>query len=107
MKDHWLAVCGVVLTGLFLLPVMAMAGMQADMSKMGDQAMQAGEKLTRGAANVAMGWMEFPKMTLRSEGPGVGMQRAIRRTFGGLTDLVTFPVEPYDETYIEPEYFSP
>ncbi|MDP8263270.1 MAG: hypothetical protein P9M13_08205 [Candidatus Ancaeobacter aquaticus] len=64
-------------------------------------------KLSRGVSNVALGWAEIPKLALRKEGPMEGLERAATRTGGGFVDVMTFVLPPYDEEYIEPEYFSP
>ena len=71
-------------------------------------------KLSRGALNTALGWMEVPYRITerdRSDQPvysfvhgflyGIGM--ATVRTLYGLWDLVTFPLPPYDGPTLDPE----
>jgi putative exosortase-associated protein (TIGR04073 family) len=85
-----------------------MDGVNSNVMGMAEKSNDCMYKLSRGVANVALGWAEFPKMSMSKEGPGVGLQRAAARTGGGLIDIVTFPMASEDEkSYIEPEYFSP
>jgi len=86
----------------------AMDGMSAGAMGIAERSNDCMYKLSRGVANVALGWAELPKMSMRDEGPGEGIQRAMTRTGGGLMDILTFPLASEDEkNYIEPEYFSP
>lgn len=74
-------------------------------------------KFVRGVANVATGWMEFPKqivITFKDDGiakgifvgplKGVGM--TLVRTVSGVGEIVTFfhPFPGFYEPYFEPEY---
>ena len=73
------------------------------------------DKLGRGLINGATGWCEYPKQiveTSREENAAVGLTwgqvkgvgMGIARTGAGIYDTVTFPVPPYDEPIMEPEY---
>jgi len=85
-----------------------MQGMNDGVMGMAEKSNDCMYKLSRGVANVALGWAELPKMCMTNEGPGVGLQRAAARTGGGMMDILTFPMASEDEkSYIEPEYFSP
>jgi putative exosortase-associated protein (TIGR04073 family) len=74
-------------------------------------------KLVRGIANVATGWVEFPKqiyLTYRDEGPasgtfvgplkGIGM--TVARTVTGVGEALTFfvPYPGFFDPYFEPTY---
>lgn len=74
-------------------------------------------KATRGVANVATGWLEFPKqiyVTFKEDGPAKGifvgplkgMGMAVIRTVVGALEIATFPVPypGYYEPYFEPAY---
>lgn len=86
-----------------------MEGMNTAAMGMAEKSNDCMYKLSRGVANVALGWAELPKMCMtKNEGPGVGLQRAATRTGGGMMDILTFPMASGDEkNYIEPEFFSP
>jgi hypothetical protein len=95
----------VACVGLWL-PGQAMADFDfSTMEKFGDHAFHATNRLTRGAINVATGWAEMPKMSLRMDPQG-GLERAGHRTYSGLMDMAMFAMEPHGESAIEPDYFS-
>lgn len=74
-------------------------------------------KFVRGVANVATGWMEFPKqivITFKDDGiakgifvgPLKGIGMTIIRTVSGVGEMATFfhPFPGFYEPYFEPEY---
>lgn len=80
-------------------------------------AANAGEKLRRGLANFATGWVEIPiamDKAIKESNPvfGVligtvkGTVKGITRTAAGVYDVVTFPIPPYGKTWINPEFIG-
>ena len=80
-------------------------------------AANAGSKLRRGLANFATGWVEIPiamDKSIKESNPvfGVivggikGTVTGIVRTASGLFDMVTFPVPPYEKTWLNPEFIG-
>lgn len=78
-------------------------------------AANAGDKLRRGLANFATGWVEIPtemNKSIKESNPvfGVlvgtikGTAKGIVRTAAGVFDTVTFPIPPYDKTWVKPEF---
>ncbi len=73
------------------------------------------DKLGRGVANVATGWMDVPKeMEKRSDddsnlfaallvAPVKGLLKAVGRTVVGAYEIVTFPIPTY-KPVIDPEF---
>lgn len=111
------------LVAVLLACVVAAGEAQADATKSIDtsSAQEVVEgmanKLARGVANIATGWMEFPKqiaLTMQEEGVAKGMMvgplkgvgMAFARTAAGVGEAVTFPVAwpEFYEPYLEPEY---
>ena len=80
-------------------------------------AANAGSKLRRGLANFATGWVEIPiamDKSIKESNPvfGVivgavkGTVKGIVRTASGLFDTVTFPIPPYEKTWLNPEFIG-
>ncbi len=78
-------------------------------------AANAGDKLRRGLANFATGWVEIPTemdKSIKESNPvfGVlvgaikGTAKGVVRTAAGVFDTVTFPVPPYGKTWLNPEF---
>ncbi len=77
--------------------------------------MAIGEKAARGLNNVAFGWTEIPKrvvdLTKETNNPiwGVfagtfqGALKAMARTVSGASDIVTAPISPEKEPFIQPD----
>ena len=80
-------------------------------------AANAGGKLRRGLANFATGWVEIPTAidkSIKESNPvfGVfvgaikGTAKGLVRTAAGVYDTVTFPIPPYDKTWVNPEFIG-
>lgn len=80
-------------------------------------AANAGGKLRRGLANFATGWVEIPTAmdkSIKESNPvfGVlvgavkGTVKGLVRTAAGVYDTVTFPIPPYDKSWVEPEFIG-
>lgn len=80
-------------------------------------AANCGTKLRRGLANFATGWVEIPvsmDKSIKESNPvfGVfvgavkGTVKGIVRTASGVFDAVTFPIPPYDKTWVSPEFIG-
>lgn len=78
-------------------------------------AANAGEKLRRGLANFATGWVEIPtemSKSIKESNPAFGIivgtvkgtAKGLVRTAAGVYDTVTFPIPPYDKTWVNPEF---
>lgn len=112
-----------ILVPLFLISIATATAAQADSFKTVDTAAPQevvegiSNKAVRGAANVATGWLEFPKqiyLTFRDDGVaaglfagplrGVGM--TLVRTVGGAVELGTFllPIPGFYDPLITPAY---
>ena len=73
------------------------------------------DKLQRGAVNTATGWLELanqPMLELKHNeqplagaflGLGKGILAGLQRTGYGLSDALSFPLEPHDRPVMEPE----
>ena len=73
------------------------------------------DKLERGAVNTTTGWLELghqPMLEIeRNDNPvlgaflgfGKGILAGIQRTGYGLSDALSFPLEPHDRPLLEPE----
>lgn len=75
----------------------------------------AGDKLRRGLANFATGWVEIPTAmdkSIKESNPVFGIivgavkgtAKGIVRTAAGVFDTVTFPIPPYNKTWVNPEF---
>lgn len=73
------------------------------------------DKLGRGLANGATGWMEYPKQIVETSkehnlGMGLGygqirgVSKGLERTGAGVYDIVTFYLPPYDLVLVDPEF---
>lgn len=80
-------------------------------------AANAGSKLRRGLANFATGWVEIPiamDKAIKESNPVFGIvvglvkgtAKAVGRTASGVFDTVTFPIPPYDKTWLDPEFIG-
>jgi len=78
-------------------------------------AANCGDKLRRGLTNFATGWVEIPvcmDKSIKESNPvfGVvvgavkGTAKGLVRTAAGIFDTVTFPIPPYDKTWVKPEF---
>lgn len=73
------------------------------------------DKLERGAVNTTTGWVELGRQPMLEMshsdnrftgafvGLGKGLLAAIQRTGYGLSDALSFPLEPHDRPVLEPE----
>jgi putative exosortase-associated protein (TIGR04073 family) len=110
---------GLIITGVLLMPVMACADSYKDVDNATPQEIAdgMGTKLTRGVANIATGWIEFPKQiysTTKEDGwsrglivgPIKGIVMTLIRTATGAAEVVTFfsPYPGFYEPYFEPAY---
>lgn len=76
---------------------------------------QMGEKAARGTKNILFGWTELPKrivdITNESKNPiwgllaGVfqGTLKAVARTFSGVVDVLTFPIDADKAPLMQPD----
>ena len=92
-----------IFKSLLLLSALAFFSPQVVMAQAENYPTQAAEKLTRGIANTATGFMELPKtMILASQKEGIvygvtagflaGLLNVVGRTVLGVMDVVTFPI---------------
>jgi len=77
-------------------------------------AANCGDKLRRGLANFATGWVEIPvsmDKSIKESNPAFGVfvgaikgtVKGLVRTAAGVYDTITFPIPPYDKTWVDPE----
>ena len=74
-----------------------------------------GTKLTRGLINTTTGWLEIPAQMAEQKKTDTtqvmwffhgllrGMTVGVARTAYGLWEMITFPVAPYNDPYMQPD----
>ena len=88
------------LTGLFVtlgmaivLAIACVPGVVLADDKPCLEADNMGTKLVRGVANIATGWLEFPKGIMQNGDVEQAFEKSMSRTGGGITDVATLPVK--------------
>ncbi len=119
-------ICSLAVVSLFLVLAVqvlsAFASEVDDLRPIEDRSAQSvasgmGNKAARGVANVATGWLEFPKqiyLTSKEDGavkgifigPLKGIGMTLARTLAGVGELATFfvPYPGFYDPYMEPSY---
>ena len=103
------------MTGNFLLAAMAVVLASGTCAFAVEGETGPWGKLERGAINTTTGWMELgvqPYQEIKGSdqpvvgafvGFGKGILAGLQRTGYGLSDAVSFPLEPHDRPVMEPE----